>query len=150
MNQKEPSYELIKIWIASVIKGINECVDRDAKKKILENCGKACAIYHGHLEKIASMKEKGRNLEEILDYMNQEKMWCGDWIQRENLLSSICEECECPLILTETVKLSPTFCYCSLGFVKSVFEEVLGKPVIVEFKKAIGRGDRICHFTIGL
>lgn len=150
MNQKEPPRELIKTWIASVMKGINENVDDDTKKEILENCGKACAIYHGHLEKIAGLKEKGRNLEEILDYMNQEKMWCGEWIQRENILSSTCEACECPLILTEIVKLSPTFCYCSRGFVKSVFEEILGKPVVVELKKAIGRGDRICHFTIDL
>ena len=66
MNQKEPPLELIKTWIASVIEGINECVDDDTKKEILENCGKVCAIYHGHLEKIASMKEKSRNLEEIL------------------------------------------------------------------------------------
>jgi predicted hydrocarbon binding protein len=140
MNQKEPPLELIKTWMASIIEGINECVDDDTKKEILENCGKACAIYHGHLEKIASMKEKGKNLEEILDYMNQEKMWCGD--------SSTCEKCECPLVLTEIVKLSPTFCYCSRGFVKSVFEEILGKPVNVELKKAIGRGDRICHFLV--
>jgi predicted hydrocarbon binding protein len=148
MNQKEPPLELIKTWIASVIEGINKCVNDDTKKEILENCGEACAIYHGHLEKIASMKEKGRNLEEILDYMNQEKKWCGDWIQRENILSSTCEECECPLVLTEIVKLSPTFCYCSRGFVKSVFEEILGKPVNVELKKAIGRGDEVCHFLV--
>ena len=150
MSQKEPPLELIKTWMASVIEGINENVDEDTKKKILENCGQACAIYHGHLDKIVNMKEKGKNLKEILDYMNQEKMWCGDWIQRENILSSTCEECECPLVLTKIVELSPTLCYCSRGFVKSVFEEILGKPVNVKLKKAIGKGDRICHFTVGL
>jgi predicted hydrocarbon binding protein len=138
----------MRTWIASVIDGISEFVDDETKMKILEHCGKACSIYHGHLEKVADMKEKGQNLEEILTYMNHENMWCGDWIHKEGIISSTCEECECPLFLAKMIKLSPTFCYCSRGFVKSLFEEILERPVSVELKKAIGRGDKSCHFIV--
>jgi predicted hydrocarbon binding protein len=94
------------------------------------------------------MKKSGKSLKEILDRMNQEDMWYGDWIQKENIIYSICKECECPLISSEMIKLSPMVCYCSRGFVKSVFEEILDRPVNAKLEKAIGRGDETCHFIV--
>ncbi len=41
-----------------------------------------------------------------------------------------------------------TTCYCSLGWVNAVFETILGKPVKVKLEQAIGRGDKVCKFTI--
>lgn len=148
MNKEELPLNLIKTWVESLFEGIDEFVEEDTKIKILEKCGKACSIYHNHIEKIKGMKSNGKDLEEIIDYMNQEKMWCGDWIQKGNIIYSICKQCECPLVISNIVKLSPTFCYCSRGFVKSVFEEILDSPVNVKLEKAIGRGDIVCHFII--
>ena len=148
MDQKEFHVELMRKWVVSVIDGIDAFVEEDAKKKILETCGKACGVYHGHLDKIANLKRKGKNLKEILDYMNRKNMWCGDWIYEDDIISSTCKTCECPLILNKMIELSPTFCYCSRGFVKAVFEKILEKPVDVELNKAIGRGDEVCHFTV--
>jgi len=148
MNPKERAIELMGIWIASVIDGMDEFVDEETKIRVLESCGKACAAFHGHLQIVADLKAKGSSVEDILTHMNREKMWCGDWIQEGDIISSICDACECPLVLADLVKLSPTFCYCSRGFAKSLFEEILGKPVSVELTKAIGRGDEFCHFRV--
>lgn len=40
------------------------------------------------------------------------------------------------------------FCNCSRGWVKTVFGTVSGRPVEVELKQAIGRGDPVCEFVV--
>ena len=43
---------------------------------------------------------------------------------------------------------SPTFCLCSLGWVKAVFTEALREEVEVELVQAIGRGHECCEFSV--
>lgn len=140
--------DLLSRWIDALMQGLDESVEEETKKKILEKCGRACSIHHGHIEKIKSMKKSGKNLSEILEKMNEDEMWCGDWIKKGNIIYSICRVCECPFVISEMLRLSPTFCYCSRGFVKSIFETIFDNPVQVELKKAIGRGDNVCHFVV--
>jgi predicted hydrocarbon binding protein len=44
--------------------------------------------------------------------------------------------------------MNATLCLCSRGWVKTIFETLLGKPVRVELEKAIGRGDDICRYVV--
>jgi len=140
--------ELLSKWMDALIQGLDESVEEGKKKKILEKCGIACSHYHGHVDKIKTMKKRGKNLDEILDQMNKDEMWCGDWIKKGDTLQSICRVCECPFVISEMIRPSPTFCNCSRGFVKSIFKSIFDKPVQVELKKAIGRGDNVCHFVV--
>jgi len=48
----------------------------------------------------------------------------------------------------EIVELNGTFCLCSRGWVKIVFETTLERPVRVKLEKAIGRGDDICKYNV--
>jgi predicted ArsR family transcriptional regulator len=140
--------DLLGKWLKVLMESLNESLDEKTRKEIMEKCGKACAIYHGDIDEIKLIKRKGENLEKILETMNQEELWCGKWFKKGNTISSICEKCGCPFVGAEIIKPSPTFCYCSRGWVKSVFELVLEKPVEVELKKAIGKGDGVCQFII--
>jgi predicted hydrocarbon binding protein len=148
MNESRFPVDLLGKWLKVLIESIDKSVDEKMKKEIMENCGKACAIYHGEIDEIKLIKRKGENLEEILDTMNQEDLWCGKWVKKGNTISSICNKCGCPFVRAGIIKPSETFCYCSRGWVKSVFELILEKPVEVELKKAIGRGDEVCQFII--
>lgn len=148
MEENRFPVDLFGKWLQVLIKGLDESVDEKTKNEIMEKCGKACAIYHGDIDEIKLIKRKGENLVDILDWMNQEDLWCGKWVKEGNAITSVCEKCGCPFVRAEIIKPSPTFCYCSRGWVKSVFELVLKKPVKVELKKAIGRGDEACQFII--
>jgi predicted hydrocarbon binding protein len=46
------------------------------------------------------------------------------------------------------VKLTGTFCYCSVGWVRTIFEALLRRPVEVELEKAIGLGDDVCKYNV--
>jgi predicted hydrocarbon binding protein len=60
------------------------------------------------------------------------------------------DRCYCPLVKGYDGKLSPTFCSCSRGWIKELFESVLKKPVEVKLEKSVKQGDEICRFRIHL
>lgn len=129
---------------------IDESTDKKTKEEIMEKCGRACALYDGDIDAVKAAKKKSKDLESTLGLLNQKKIWCGEWLKEGDIIYSTCTKCGCPLVRSGMVKLSPLHCYCSLGWVKSVFEEILGRPVWAELKKAIGRGDDICHFIVDM
>jgi predicted hydrocarbon binding protein len=47
-------------------------------------------------------------------------------------------------------KLSATYCTCSRGWAKALFEEALGRPVEVIMEESIVKGDKQCKFRIVL
>ncbi|MFX1495453.1 MAG: DUF6144 family protein, partial [Promethearchaeota archaeon] len=48
----------------------------------------------------------------------------------------------------KVVTLNSTFCYCSLGWVRIIFETLLKKSIEVKLIKSIGFGDKVCEFVI--
>jgi predicted hydrocarbon binding protein len=58
------------------------------------------------------------------------------------------EKCYCPLVRDYHEKLPVTFCNCSRGWLKELFESALEKPVEVKLEKSIKRGDKTCRFRV--
>jgi len=141
--------ELLRKWLETLVAGLDAEVDEKTRAQVMEYCGRACALHHGNIENAKTIKRSAKGIGELLDRLNQqENFWCGKWVKDGDTIYSICEECGCPLIRAGLVELSPTFCDCSRGWVKVVFETVLGRPVEVELKQAIGRGDQVCEFIV--
>ena len=61
--------------------------------------------------------------------------------------------CHCPRvreILKTSEIISVTYCYCGAGFYKSIWEELLQKPVEVEVLESVLKGDEVCKIAIYL
>ncbi len=60
--------------------------------------------------------------------------------------------CVCPLMgmLPEGVDISPTYCRCSLAFVREYWSAILGRPLQVELGKTSLTGAEDCEFVIYL
>ena len=62
--------------------------------------------------------------------------------------------CHCPLaastILREGTGVSPTWCYCSAGYEKTLFDNVFGESLEVEVKESVLDGSERCRFAIQL
>jgi predicted hydrocarbon binding protein len=133
-------------FINSLINGLDDLVI-EKRRKVMEKSGEECAIVGSY--KIAKkISQKTNNIEEIIEKINSQIPWCGKWKLEDNIIRSICNECGCPLIRNKIVKISSTFCYCSLGWIKIIFKTLLNKPVQVEMFKAIGAGDDICEYIV--
>ena len=141
--------ELIRRWLTALLAGIDEHIDEQTRSKLMETCGTVCARHHASIDIAKSVKQESKDIDGFLEKLNQQKdYWCGKWVREGDIIYSVCEECGCPLVLAGLVELSPTFCDCSRGWVKAVFETALGKPVEVELTQAIGRGDKVCKFVV--
>jgi len=141
--------ELMRKWLTAFLAGLDEHVDEQTRSRLMETCGKVCAMHHASIAVARSIKRESEDIDEFLEKINQQKdYWCGKWVREGDIIYSVCHECGCPLVLTGLVELSPIFCSCSRGWVKAVFEAALSKPVDVELTQAIGRGDQVCKFVV--
>ena len=131
----------------SIIKGLDE-VNLKTRQKIMELCGEACARSDRDFEIAKRIAEETTDEEKILARVNKEIPWCGAWTLRDNTIQCICTKCGCPLVRNKVVDLRGTFCYCSRGWVKKIFETLLKRPLKVELEKSIGLGDEVCKFVI--
>ena len=80
--------------------------------------------------------------------INERIKWCGEWELQDGKIHTMCAACGCPLVVEGYMKIRPTFCLCSRGWVKAVFTEALGEEAEVDLLQAIGRGDVCCEFSI--
>lgn len=58
--------------------------------------------------------------------------------------------CMCPIVESGPPGLSPTFCYCSTGYVKEAFERHIGKPVKVELLDSLKMEGKDCIFKLAI
>ncbi len=140
--------ELLGEWVSSLLSSAEELLDEATKERLLESCGRACAIHYGSSEMAQSIAKSADQIDQHLDQVNQKIPWCGKWVRDKDTITCVCESCGCPLVREGLVALSPIFCNCSRGYVKAVFEVILGGPVTVELKQAIGRGDPMCQYVV--
>lgn len=140
--------ELLSEWVTALLSGVDELLDDPMKEQLLESCGRACARHYGAIEMAQSIAESTAQIDERLERANQGIPWCGKWVREDDSIYAVCESCGCPLVREGLVTLSPAFCDCSRGYVKAVFEVILGGSVIVELAQSIGRGDPVCRYVV--
>jgi len=145
-NSEKALLERSSRVINSIINGMEE-LSIVKRRKIMEKSGEACAMA-GSFEIAKKISEETTRIEEIIEKINNQIPWCGQWNLENNIIRSICNECGCPLVRNKIVTLNSTFCYCSLGWVKLIFKTLLKKPVHVKMLKSIGAGDDICEYVV--
>jgi len=137
--------------LLNAIVGSLDQVDLETRKRIIEACGKVCVgeeLFGPAIEIAKRISEEEGDIDDVLRRANDEILWCGVWTREGSTISCVCERCGCPLVLNEVVELSGTFCLCSRGWVKAIFETLLKRPVNVELEKARGLGDEECRYVV--
>lgn len=131
-------------WIANLMENLDAQVDEQARIKLMEACGRACAKRDSlaPLTKAAA-GDLDKLLSALAKHVGQENA------RREGSVVHLrYPKCFCPLVASGPARLSDTYCNCSRGWVLEVFGAVTGKPVTVELLRSIKRGDASCDFVI--
>jgi hypothetical protein len=58
--------------------------------------------------------------------------------------------CHCMFVKAMKGEISPTFCYCGIGWDRMLWEGILSKPVKVRVVESIVQGDERCSFRMEL
>lgn len=134
-------------WIGAMIKSLDDKVDENARIRILEDCGRACAKRRA-VKKVQALKARIKDLDKLLQEINKQHFWTDNLYRDNNTIYAIYSNCYCALIREGPENLSPSFCYCSRGWVKELAELIVEKPVEIEIVQTIKRGGTICKFAI--
>lgn len=134
-------------WITSLIDGLNKNVDEETIVKILEQCGRQCQSQ-SFIRKAKALYARSTNTEDFMDKLGR----VYKHLQREgNNTYLVYPKCYCSQVnKIPKERLSGTYCNCSRGWAKALFEGATGKPVEVVMEKSIISGDDQCRFRIML
>ena len=134
-------------WICNLMAGLDEHVDKDTQVKILEQCGRQCQSQ-SFIKKARGIYEKSKDVDEFLDKFGK----VYKHLHREgDSVYIVYPKCYCSFVNKIPLgKLSATYCNCSRGWAKALFEGALKRPVEVTMEKSIKQGDKQCKFKITL
>ena len=134
-------------WIACLMAGLDEHVDEETRARLLEQCGRQC-ISQSFIKKAQGIYEKSENIDEFLDKFG--KIYKHLHREGDNVYL-VYPKCYCSFVnKILPSKLSATYCNCSRGWAKALFEGALGRPVEVIMEKSIVKGDKQCKLRIDL
>ena len=157
-EQMDDSEEIAK-WVKGAMDRFDALVDERTKIQIMENCGYKCAETNsGAIEEAMARRRKCKTEDEFLDAEQQKPTKGTRFVREGNILylvyrpQDIGVRCYCSLVrgLPAEEKISLTYCHCSKGFVKKLWETVLERPVEVELVQSIVSGGPECKFVIHL
>jgi hypothetical protein len=148
-------------WIKNMLDNIDAQLDEEAKIKLLNACGKSCYIFAAGVADDAKVSKEdadafiiilensGFKVERRTDSTVIYYGWNGE--QSPQGLSIKEGYCLCPIVESDVNGLSNSYCNCSAGYVKEIFERKTGKEVKkVEVLESIKRGGKDCRFRVVL
>jgi len=102
------------------------------------------------LQKAVRLLKHAANLDDLVELLNANHIGGGLLRRKGKTIIAEYRRCYCGSVSKTKTKFSPTYCQCSCGWYRQLFETILGKPVKVELLGSIIQGDAQCRFKIYL
>jgi hypothetical protein len=142
-------------WLIDMMKGLDEHVDEETRIKLMYLCGRACFNTPWHQAEFKRWKELHEQSKDLGDFLDKLEKANPNWFKREGRIMHATFEfldgCVCPIVKKiPHDALSGTWCLCSVGLHKALFEETLGRDVEVVLEESRRTGAEKCKFRITL
>lgn len=131
-------------WVKSTMNRLESHFDRVTVKQIRMNC--QCG--YGMDEKIELVKELVETSSNLEEFANQDKAKAAGLSCTNGELYLRFPFCPCPMLADVDKLDTDTWCQCTTGYSKVLFEKVFGCEVVVELLKSIKMGDNMCLMKI--
>jgi hypothetical protein len=146
--EKDPCADAVgyaRHWVKDLIDQADAQLPEPQRRALLEARGRSCAKggatrwaepFRGQLDEFVA---------DVRAHIGR------DAASREgNVVTVTYPRCFCPLVADFQEPLSASYCFCSAGWLKEVYETVSGKPVSVEILETVKRGGQRCRFEVKL
>ncbi|MBW9147337.1 hypothetical protein K2F40_15805 [Clostridium sp. CM028] len=131
-------------WVKSTMNRLESNFDRSTVKQIRMNC--QCG--YGMDEKLALVQELVASSSNLEEFANQDKAKAAGLSYTNGELYLQFPFCPCPMLADVNKLNTDTWCQCTVGYSKVLFEKAFGCEVVVELLKSIKMGDDICLMKI--
>lgn len=135
-------------WIKTVIERLEELVGREKTREIMKQCGRRCCGVTTR-KKAKKLMQESSSIQELINKLNKTGIGGGRLRLEDDTITGGYDHCYCGQVKkTQEPFISATYCHCSVGWYKQLFETALEKPVEVEITQSIISGAKSCEFII--
>jgi predicted hydrocarbon binding protein len=131
-------------WVKNTMKRLEDNFDKSTIKKIRMNC--QCG--YGMDEKLALLKELVDLSSSLQEFACHDKAKAAGLSFLNGELYLQFPYCPCPMLADVDKLETSTWCECTTGYSKVIFEKAFGCEVDVELLKSVKMGDDICLMKI--
>lgn len=143
-EQEMSSSEDNATWVKSTMNRLENQFDKSIVNQIRMNC--QCG--YGMDEKLALVKELIESSSNLEEFASHEKAIAAGLSVANGELYLQFPFCPCPMLADVDKLDSDTWCQCTTGYSKVLFEKAFGCEVDVELLKSVKMGDDICLMKI--
>lgn len=141
-----PSKEECKTWVTHIVSELENEFDDSKIKKIRMGC---YCDEDGKLEEnkqwLKNIYSASRTIEEFVDTVNEH---AGGWYIQDGMLYTKYFHCGCPMVEGIDRLNTNTWCYCTVGFAKEIFDQVLGYEVEIDVSETMKSGSDYCLIRV--
>ncbi len=142
------NYATKAAWLRKAVERLEELVGKETTRKIMENCGRQCC-GQTYRKRAQHLMSESKSMEEFIENLNRNRIGGGRLkLKDENTITGGYDHCYCEQVKHTKELFSKTYCYCSAGWYKQLFESALGRSVDVEPVQTIIMGAESCEFII--
>lgn len=131
-------------WVKAAMNRLENRFEAETVKNIRMNC--QCG--YGIDEKIALVKELKADVANIEEFTASEKAEAAGLFCKDGELFLQFHYCPCPMLAEVDRLETNTWCQCTTGYSKILFERAFACKADVELLKSIKMGDSICLMKI--
>jgi len=138
-------------WIRNAVQRLEKEVGKATAIKVMQACGVKCC-GPTQQKRAKQFMEESHSVEELLAKLNGAGIGGGRLtLKNKNTILGGYDWCYCGRVKqTKEPFPTDTYCHCSTGWYKSLFEAAFDKPVEVTLKQSILQGADSCEFEIRL
>ncbi|MDT8902836.1 DUF6144 family protein [Anaeroselena agilis] len=131
-------------WVKATMKRLEDQFDGATVKQIRMSC--QCG--YGFDEKLALVNELVASSSNLDEFANQDKARAAGLSCVDGKLYLQFAYCPCPMLADVDRLDTDTWCQCTTGYSKVLFEKAFGCEVAVDLLKSVKMGDHICLMEI--
>lgn len=136
-------------WIRKAVQRLEKKAGRATAIKVLQACGMKCC-GPTQQKRARQFMEESKSVKELLAKLNEAGIGGGRLkLKDRNTIVGGYDRCYCGRVKQTTEPFpTDTYCHCSTGWYKSLFEAAFDKPVHVKLTQSILQGADTCEFEI--
>lgn len=132
------------LWVKNTMKRLEDHFDQPTVKKIRMNCQCGYAMD----EKLVLLKDLMKSSSNLEEFARHEKAKAAGLSFHDGVLYLQFPYCPCPMLAEVDRLETNTWCQCTTGYSKVLFEKSFGCAVKVELLKSVKMGDEMCLMSI--
>jgi len=131
-------------YLRSLMENLDKNLSATERVAVQEANGRACAARGGSVDWAKSF---GGDVDKFLADMRKH-VGAGNAVREGRRIRLTYEKCFCPLVADLKDPISPSYCLCTQGWTRAVYEALIGQPVRVALLASIKRGDPKCLIEV--